>query len=416
MYHIKNPFVRLLPLLLLIFIDSFSYFIVIPVLLQLFYHLQYHLLPNTATLAYRNIVTTITISLSPLAALFSSPLIGYISDRHGRKKSLMICISTVILGFTLPIIGILFKHITYILIGRLLAGIGSASQSIAQATVTDLCIGKNRAKYLSYIALMMTIALILGPLAGSELANPNLVYWFNPTTPYFFAVGFSIINLLLLIFCFQETHYPKLRNHPFKLKSVITEALPLIKKNKITLLFSSFFFLELAWSQYYQSIPLFLKLHFHLSVLKIGVFSSAMGLTMSFGLLCLYPILLRVFSISSILRFSLFFTFIGLIACSLSTSILLQWLFSNLVALFTGCAYVSLTTLISNQVNNNHHGLVMGYLSTALYLAWMLTSVNGGLLISWHEKLPLIFSAIFLCLALIPNLLSNKDRHDQKTC
>lgn len=396
-----NPFYRLLPLLLLIFIDSFSYFVVIPVLLQLFYNHQYDLLPLSTSINTRNILTGITISLAPMAALVFSPFIGFASDQYGRKKTLLLCIAFVIIGFLLPIIGILKNTIVLVLLGRLMAGIGSASQPIAQATVTDLCTGKNRAFYLSMIALMMTLALILGPLAGGELTDQHLVHWFSIITPYEFALGLSIINLLLILFCFKETKTLDQKTKLISVKSVVTNIMPLIKQYQMGLLIAGFFFLELGWSQYYQSISLYLQLHWKTTPQTIGLFNSAMGATMSFGLLILYPLFLRFFSIKTIMRFSLLLILIGLIACSLLSSMTAQWLFSNIVAIFTGCAYVSLVTIIADKTDDQHRGLVMGYLSTALYLAWMLTAFNGGFLISWHEKLPLIFAAVFLLIAVI---------------
>jgi MFS family permease len=137
-----------------------------------------------------------------------------------------------------------------------------------------------------------------------------------------------------------------------------------------------------------------------------------MGATMSVGLLILYPIFLRFFSIKTVMRFSLLFVLIGLISCSLLSSLTAQWLFSNIVAIFTGCAYVSLVALIADKTDDQHRGLVMGYLSTALYLAWMLTAFNGGFLISWHAKLPLILAAIFLFIGVVTTAINRKHNTD----
>ncbi len=396
-----HSFYRLLPLLLLIFIDSFSYFVVIPVLLQLFYNHQYDLLPLSTSLSTRNMLTGITISLAPMAALVFAPFIGFASDQFGRKKTLIMCVLSVMTGFILPMIGILKNSITLVLLGRFMAGIGSASQPIAQATVSDLCTGKNRALYLSLIAMMMTLALILGPLAGGELTDQHLVHWFSIMTPYEFALGLSLINLFLILFFFKETKVLTQKTMELSIKNVVTDFIPLIKQYQMGLLIAGFFFLELAWSQYYQSISLYLQLHWQFTPQSIGVFNSVMGATMSVGLLLLYPFFLRFFSVEKIMRFSLLFILIGLIGCSLLSSVTTQWIFANIVAVFTGCAYVSLVAMIADRSDDQHRGMVMGYLSTALYLAWMFTAFDGGFLISWHEKLPLILAAIFLLIAVI---------------
>lgn len=392
-------FKRLLPLLLLIFIDSFSYFVVIPVLLQLFYHHQYGLLPNNTSLTIRNTLTGFTIALSTFAALIAAPLIGNLSDKYGRKKVLLICLAGVILGFLLPIIGILQKNIFLLLIGRFIGGVGSASQPIAQAAVADLCEGKEKAFFLSLIALMMTLPIILGPLAGGYLSDSSLVSWFSVTTPYWCAFIISILIFLLIKYSFKETmghhtHVPIL-----SIKEVILGASSTAKKYHIRCLLLILFFLELGWSQYYQSIPLYLNQQFHYSAQHVSLFYTYTGILMSLSLMFLYPVLIKSFSVKHILDYSIILVLMGLIGCSMLHTDIVQWIFVPLVAIFTGTAYVSLLALISNQVPTANQGWAMGFSSTVLFLAWMITGFNSGWLISIVAKLPLYVSVIALTMA-----------------
>ena len=92
---------------------------------------------------------------------------------------------------------------------------------------------------------------------------------------------------------------------------------------------------------------------------------------------------------------------IGLIACATLPHLPSQWIFSTIVAVFTGCGYVSLIALISNRTSNKHQGLVMGYLSTILYLAWMMTSFASGYLFALLPVLPLMIAAGFVVVGFI---------------
>lgn len=405
----KNILYRLSPLLLLIFIDSFSFFVVIPILLKLFYHNHYGLLPASTSIDTRNTLTGITISLSMFAALFAAPFVGRASDKYGRKKTLLFCIVSVMLGFLLPIIGIIQKNIYLLMIGRFISGVGSASQPVAQATVADLCQREEKAFFLGSIALMMTLALILGPLAGGFLSNAHWVSWFNSKTPFEFALALSFINLLLILFCFRETVPSSQKHALFSLREVMVGLPHVIKRYRVGLLILLFFCLELGWSQYYQSISLFLHLQTHFSVDKISLFSANMGIVMVIGLLMLYPLLLRLLPIKKIMLSSILWVLIGLSACALFHGTLMQWIFSSIVALFTGIAYVSLVALISNQVADDTQGLTMGYLSAILYFAWMITSFLSGFLMSWHVTLPLDVAALFLLVGFACYLVSNKN-------
>lgn len=422
---------RLSPLLLLIFLDSFSFFLIIPVLLKLFYvthhPLSIHngLLPFHTSLHTRNELTGLTISLAMLSALLSAPFVGRASDYFGRKKTMVFCISCVAIGFLLPMIGIIKRSVLMILIGRVIAGFGSASQPVAQAAVADLCQqhgvqennenNQNNQKplFLGSIAFMMTLALILGPIAGGLLSNPQLVSWFNDQTPFEFALLLSIFNLLLILFAFKETmqlpSYSRKKHDLFSIKDVIVGLPHIIKRFRVGIFILLFFCLELGWSQYYQSISLFLRLYNHASVDTISFFSTNMGIVMLIGLLIVYPILLRLLSIKTITQYGFLFVLIGLFLCAVLPGEINQWIFSSVVALFTGITYVSLVTLISNQLPDNEQGLVMGYLSAILYFAWMATASMSGFLISWHTHFPLYVATLFVCVGAIFFLRSNKN-------
>ncbi len=392
----SSHFRKLLPLLLVIFVDSFAYFVVIPVLLQLYFNNHYGLLADSASQSTRNILTGLTIALSPLAALLAAPIIGSASDKYGRKKTLLVCVMGTAFGFLLPIIGILSKSLGLILLGRFVAGVGSASQPVAQAAVADLCQGKEKAYYLNWIALVMTLALLLGPLAGGYLSDPQLVSWFTVTTPYWCAFIISLIALVLLMLFFQETSSTAIRQQMLSAREVLLGLPIAIKQYHVGILLLIFFCLELGWSQYYQAIFLYLSEAFHYTPQQVSTYASYMGILMCVGLLVLYPLLLRVLSIAHFMKLSILLVFVGLLGCAVFPTPLMQWIFIPLVVIFTGTAYVNLVTLISNKVSATHQGWVMGYTSTTLFFAWLLTAFNGGWLISLHLTLPLFIAVLAL--------------------
>jgi len=399
---------KLLPLLLLIFIDSFSYFIVIPVLLQLFFNHQYHLIPDTTSLKNREILIGLVIGTSSLATLISAPIIGYLSDRYGRKKILGVCLLSVSLGFALPILGIIHNLLFLIILGRFLAGLGSASQAIAQASVADIYQDQdknnsqkksiNKSRAFGLIALMMTLPIILGPFAGGYLSDPNIISWLDIKTPYYFSLGLSLLNFFLLILFFRETlnlNQTSNQNLKTNLKlKASSQKFPAnifnlfwqlkfsIKTYSIGLFVFLFFSLEFVWSFYYQTISLFLSQKFLYSAQKISLFYTLMGLVMSLGLVLIYPVLIKFFKIKNIMITSFI-----LVISSLFISFLFkqipetQWVFSPIISIFTGITYVSLVSLISEKIPDDQQGWIMGYLSTLLFLAWMMTGFLSGFVI-----------------------------------
>lgn len=401
MSYQKHILYRLFPLLLLIFIDSFSFFVIIPVLLKIFYHNHYDLVPATAPLLERNALTGFMIALSMFAALLFAPIIGRISDELGRKKTLLYCVGFVFLGFLLPMLGIMQRNIYLIFIGRFISGMGSASQPVAQAAVADLCEGDQKAIYLSMIAFMMTLALVVAPLVGGILSDAHVEPYFHAITPFQFSLLLTAVSFLLILFYFKETI--QIRHRPESIGFLKTMfGLPrLIKRYDIMALCVLFLGLELAWSQYYQSIDFILKFKWHLSIEHISVFSALMGVAMALGLLALYPILLKRFSVKKIFRYCAIMLVISLVLCAFLPILWTQWVFASVLALTTGIVYVSLVALMSNRVDGSHQGLLMGYLSTLLYFSWMLTAFDTGALMNVNKNLPLYVSVIFFVAALL---------------
>lgn len=396
-----NPLKRLTPLFLIIFIDSFGYFLIIPVLLRLFIHGQYDILPTTTSMATRDLVYSVTLSLSPLAFLLASPIVGNFSDRFGRKITMFYCLLGGFIGYLLPIIGIYTHSLALFLIGRFIAGASTSSQPVAQAAVTDFTTGRKKAFYLSLIGFAMTLAMALGPILGSYLSDKKLSSWFTVVTPFWFAIILSLINIILLLLFFKNDGQVRIKKEYKRFNERFRILITLLSKNNIALLMSVFFFLEIAWSQYYQAIFLFLSHQYQYSPDKIGLFTGYIGVWMSLGLTVVYKLLIKYVHVRKILFYSLIITTIGLIGCNYIVTPLAQWIFIIPVSICVGTAYPSVLALMSNRSSAEHQGWVLGIASTALGLAWMITGFLSGWLIGLFLQLPLIVAAIAILLALI---------------
>lgn len=376
---------QLLPLLLIIFIDTLGYFIVLPVILRLFMHGSDSLLPANTSMMTRNLLYSFTLMLSPLAFIICSPLIGHFSDRYGRKKALTYALLAACIGFLLPIVGIFKKVLPLIFIGRFIAGASSSSQPVAQAGMTDITTGKARAFYLSLIGFAMTFGMVIGPLSGSYLSDHTLVSWFNVTTPYYFALLLSFINIIMIITLYKNTYQPLLK------KRLLSPRL--LTKNNIWLLMLSFLFLEIAWSQYYQASFLTMTQHFHYSMNKMGIFAAYMGFWMCIGLTIVYNQLLKNFSIEFIAKSSLCVASLALLFCNIPNTAI-QWIMMIPATIAVGTSYPSLLSLLSHRTETTHQGYILGCASTVLGVAWMLTGLLSGPLSQWGFAWPNILSAV----------------------
>jgi DHA1 family tetracycline resistance protein-like MFS transporter len=376
-------------LFFIIFIDSLSYFIIIPVLLRLIAPSEGLFAPDVSE-ATRNIAFGFAIGLLQLAYLIFAPIMGRLSDYFGRKKVLGSCLIMAAIGFIVSIFGITLHSFLLILLGRFLGGVGASSQPIAWAAIADISAKKQKALYLSLAAFAMTLAMVSGPLVGAYLSDARLVTGFNNQLPFVVAVLLIIFNLLLLKFGFQETHLQIAQKSPHYFRS----AAKICSNVRVFPLLIVLFIYEFAWSLYFQDISLYLKQAYAYTPEQSAQLITWAGVCMLFGLSCIYPAILRRFSLPTILMSCFIAISLALFTCACVTVSWVQWLCVAPLAIAVGVAYPSLLALMSNELSENEQGLVMGLSATMLALAWTSSAFLMGVLTNIFLSLPLFIAAL----------------------
>ena len=116
-----------------------------------------------------------------LAQLFFSPLWGMISDRIGRKPTILIGVAGLALGFLM--FGFA-NSLQSLFIARFLQGIFSgAALPSARAYVADLTNKNERVKAMGRVGAAMALGVIVGPFIGTVLAETSLSF------PFFVSAG-----------------------------------------------------------------------------------------------------------------------------------------------------------------------------------------------------------------------------------
>lgn len=134
------------------------------------------------------------------AQFVMSPVLGRISDRHGRRPVMLVSIfgsiaSALVLGFA--------NALWLVFAARIVAGCCKANVSTAHAYVADLVPAKERAKYMGMMGAAMGMGFVFGPAIGGLLAIDGM-----PALPFFVSAGFSLINLIMAALWLPETHFP----------------------------------------------------------------------------------------------------------------------------------------------------------------------------------------------------------------
>lgn len=161
--------------------------------------------------------TSLIITVFSFSAGIIIPLVGYLSDRFGRKN--IIVPSLIIYGIGGVISGIaawkLEDSYNIIIIGRIIQGLGAAGTAyIGMALIGDLYSGAEESKALGLIESSNGLGKILSPILGSLIA---LITWFA----VFFAFPLlCFISAALVWFVVKEKKREKFKALPQYLKDL----------------------------------------------------------------------------------------------------------------------------------------------------------------------------------------------------
>lgn len=125
-----------------------------------------------------------------------SPIIGGLSDRFGRRPVLLLSL----LGFSLDYLLMGFAPtLTWLFVGRIIAGITGASFTTAGAYIADVSTAEKRAQNFGLLGAAFGLGFIIGPVIGGLLGH------FGPRIPFFFAAALALANALYGFFILPES-------------------------------------------------------------------------------------------------------------------------------------------------------------------------------------------------------------------
>ena len=188
----------LLVIFITVFIDLVGFGIVIPVLPYYAEGTKFGATPLEVGLLFASY---------SILQLFFAPVLGRLSDKHGRRPVLLVSILGTCLGFL--ILG--FATTLWMLfLGRIIDGISGGNISTAQAYIADVTTKENRAKGMGLIGAAFGLGFVFGPAIGGILSRWGI------NIPFLFAGGLAFANAILLYFTLPETVTP---DHPARVSA-----------------------------------------------------------------------------------------------------------------------------------------------------------------------------------------------------
>lgn len=393
----KNP----LPVVLFtIFVDMLGYGILIPIVPQLLgdENSVFSVLSPGMSIDEGYILLGFLVGIYPFMQFFATPILGQLSDKFGRKKILAIALTGTCLSYVGFAIGVITRNIPLLFIARGFDGITGGNISVAQAAIADVSTPMTRARNFGFIGATFGLGLIIGPYLGGKLSDPNLVTWFTPATPFWFAAGLSLINVISVIFLFPETLEKLRRVNGIQWLQSIKNIIAAFKLKKLRVPFFASFVFQGGFSFFITFFSVFLIRKFGFTQSNIGDFFAYAGIWIVFGQVFVNSTISKKFEEHSILKFAL----VGMAACiALFFAPSTGWgllFISPFFAICFGLVQANFLSLISKSVGADEQGRTLGVNSSINTLGQSLPPVLSGYiaaLLTPNAPLMIAAAAIF---------------------
>ncbi|RIA98712.1 major facilitator superfamily domain-containing protein [Glomus cerebriforme] len=180
---------------------------------------QIHLFRNTIGGGGTNPKWDLVLLGGALGSLYSflqfvaSPFIGAISDRYGRRNTLLV---TMIGNILSTLLWLFAKSFGWFVLARIVGGLSEGNVQLSIAIMSDITTQKTRSEGLALVGIAFAISFTIGPALGAFFASkdlaklfPQFVEWgLNPySMPAFVALILLSVETFYLYTSLPETAY-----------------------------------------------------------------------------------------------------------------------------------------------------------------------------------------------------------------
>ncbi len=343
----------------------------------------------------------IAASYAAMQFLFG-PAIGAISDRYGRRPVLLLSLAVLTVDYLIMTFA---GSIWVLFLGRLLAGIASATYATAYAATSDISEKSKRATRFGMVGAAIGFGFVIGPVIGGALAMLGI------RVPFYVSAILIAITFVYGLFYMPET-LPRSARKPihWRRANPIGAALDIAQIPVLMWFFIALFLFQMANFVYtaiwpYYTIEAFnwttAQVGFSLAIVGIG-FSSVKG-----GLI--RWIIPRKGEAKTVL-YGFFFAVTALLGFAFAPNTLAVILLLPLAAL-GAMIPPAMVALMSHHVSQDKQGHLQGALTSILGLTLVLSTLVMTQLFThftardaelYYPGAPFLLAAVLMFLAIAP--------------
>lgn len=383
----------LAPLYFVIFFGYLGYSLFITVFTPLLLKEGSLFLPTSTPQDLRVLLLGCLLFMYPFGQFLSSPVLGALSDRFGRKPILLISVGISCLIYFILGISIWTQNF-YLLIGSLLvAGLSEGNITIAQSSIADISTKQERGKLFGLIYVSTSFSYLIGPLIGGKLSEKKIFFLFSYQTPFFVVSVLLFFMYFWIFFSFRETHLPHKRIH-LPIILAFTNMKNAFTLKKFRFLFFVNFILYLSIFGFLQNFPIYIVNKFDFGVWELSMYIAWTSIPFLIANIWMIGYLFKKYDPFKITVLS------GIsIALFLEFLLLFQNRFTILIPLFLVGFAIAIclpasSVLISIIANENEQGQALGINQSLNFLSEAIAGILIGLIGAILLKLSMMFFGV----------------------
>jgi MFS family permease len=420
----KSDSIEILPILLVNFIGTLGFSIVLPFLVFL-----------VTRFGGNALVFGLMAAMYPLFQLIGSPVLGRWSDIYGRKRILFLSQAGTTAAWVLFLIALYIPIITIVeiessflgafiitvplivlFIARALDGITGGNVSVANAYVADITSEKDRSANFGKMAVAANFGFILGPALAGLLGATG----YGEVIPVVAAFLISLTALIVIGIWLKESRACSVKPQLFRtsIRKVFGQEIKdcrdgtsvekihfrkILQVKHIPFMLVLYFIIFLGFNIFYTAFPVHSATALQWSIAELGVFFSVLSFFMA---IVQGPVLSRLSKKISgswlilIGNFILATNFILMI--SYDTRII--YVAAVLFAVGNGLMWPSVLSVLSKVAGNTYQGAIQGFAGSVGSLSSIIGLIVGGLLYEFIGVWSFLISAACIYMAFIISL------------
>ena len=376
-------------------LDSMGIGIIIPVMPALFADVT-----GTEKISDIAIWGGLLASTFALMQFIFGPILGALSDRHGRKPILLLALFVMaayylLMGFA--------QTLWLLFLGRLIGGITAATHATANAYMADISSPEEKAARFGMLGAGFGLGFVLGPLIGGLLGE-----W-GPRAPFFAAAMLAAANGVLCYLVLKESLKTKNRREFMWYRAnPIGAILDLRKFEGIYSLLLVFLLFTIGTSIYAAIWPFFTVERFNWSPGMIGISLTIYGVCFAIVQGVLVRPAIKIWGEKKTIIIGFCFEFSAMVTFAFLTDGKILIILIPLASLGV-LAQPAIQAILSKSVGNDRQGAIQGVASslnaiamviTPITMTWILAVFSDKTANYYFPGMPFLFSALMVLLCL----------------